>query len=112
MIAVMLRALLGWFGTAITTVFGGWKIFLVVTVMSFATVYFYNLISGLLQEALTFVTTQTNAAGVPSGMTSGYSFTGFAGYMLSVLKVPQCMAFIISVMSLKFMLRKIPFIKW
>lgn len=112
MISVMLRAVLAWLGPALTTLFGGWRVFLIVTLMSFLSVYLYNLLSGILQEVLNYVTTQAQGLTVPSGMSQTYSFTEFAGYMLSVLKIPECMSFIVSALLFKFAMRKIPFIKW
>lgn len=108
----LLSSLAGWLGAALTALFAGWRVFLVVGFMSFLTVYFYNLASDIISEVLTWVTTQAGAQQLQQGQTSIFNFTGFLGYMLGALKVPQCMSFIISMVALKFLLRKIPFIKW
>lgn len=112
MIAMIARAILSWFGGAAVALFGGWKLLLLTTFMAFLGVYFYNLVSGILQELLAFVTSQASSVGSIPGQAQTYAFTGFAGYMLSVLKIPECMAFIISVITIKFLMRKIPIIKW
>lgn len=108
----LLSALAGWMGAGLTALFAGWRVFLVVGFMSFLMVYVYNLASDMLLEVLNWVTDQAGAVELQQGQTSVFNFTGFIGYMLGALKIPQCMSFIITIVSLKFMLRKIPFIKW
>jgi len=98
-------------GAGLTTLFGSWKTIILVTLLSFAVIYAYNLICEVIQESLVWVTAQAGTVVYP-GESTAFEFTGLVGYFMSVWKIPECMAFIISMVSIKFLLRKIPFLRW
>lgn len=112
MLAVLFGRLTTWFGASLVALFGAWKSVLLVTFLGFAMIFVYNLIVDVVQEALTWALTQAGSIPVPEGHSSVFAFTGFVGWFMSVLKLPECMSFIISMVTLKFLLRKIPFLKW
>jgi hypothetical protein len=70
----------------------------------------YNLAVDTIEEVMNFALTQMNTASV--GSVTNPTFSGFAGWVLSAFKVPECVAVIISCVSIKFILRKIPFLRW
>lgn len=71
---------------------------------------FYNLICEIIQEMLDFTLTEIN--GTSFDDFANPSFSGFAGWCLGQLKVPEIIAVVTSAVSIKFILRKIPFVKW
>lgn len=81
--------------------------FIVLTVIG---IIFYNLIVQVIEEIMSFTLTQINGAAYQSP--TNPSISGFAGWFIAQLKIPECLAVITSAVSLKFILRKIPFLKW
>ena len=81
--------------------------FLVTVVLS---IVLYNFIVLFIQESMTFALTQIN--GVEVGSVASPSISGFAGWFLVQVKVAECFAVMVSAVSIRFVLRKIPFIKW
>jgi uncharacterized membrane protein YhdT len=59
---------------------------------------------------MNFAITEMNAANYGNAPTG--SITGFSGWVAAACKVPECLSVIASAVSIKFILRKIPFIKW
>jgi len=95
-----------------TVVFGSWKSVLLVTFLGFLMIVVYNLLCEMVQELLTWIISQVSDVSMPEGGTNSFSFSGLAGWFMSSLKIPECMSFIISMVMLKWTLRKIPLIKW
>lgn len=95
-----------------TAVFGSWKSVLLVTGLAFLAIGLYNLVCEIIQETLTFALNQIGNIASPEGGGAGISITGAGGWLLTQLRFPECVAFVISCVSIKFIARKIPFIKW
>jgi hypothetical protein len=115
MIASLVKTILTWFGVGLVTLFSGWKSILVVSLVTFLTIGAFNMVLAAWQQIQTFgldkVTTALSGSGI-TGSVPGFNFTGFAGYMLGAFKVPEMCSFAVTILMLKFTLRKIPFIKW
>lgn len=78
--------------------------------MTILAVVLYNAAVAGIEEALNFaVAAASNAS---PGTVASPSITGFAGWFLTQCKVPECFAVMVSCVSIKFILRKIPFLKW
>lgn len=108
-IGLAFRALIG----SLAALFGGWKTWIGVGLMSILGIVLYNFITDLVEEILEFVSTQLGGIDAPGGIGDPVgSLTGLAGYIASHLLIPQCIAFICAVVVLKWTLAKIPFIKW
>lgn len=86
------------------------KFFMSGVMMTILAVVLYNLCVTTIQEVFNFAIEQIGQAGV--GSVSNPSITGFAGWFLAQVKLPECLSVIISAVSIKFILRKIPFLKW
>jgi hypothetical protein len=77
--------------------------------MAIMGIIFYNLMVEVIQESMNFAITQMGD--VPGSVTSP-TITGFSGWVAAQCKIPECLSVIGSAVSVKFILRKIPFIKW
>jgi hypothetical protein len=86
------------------------KVFAGGLMMTIIGVVLYNLMVTTVQEVLNFALTKINGVSV-SGVSSP-TITGFAGWFLAQVKLPECFAVIVSCVSIKFALKKIPFLKW
>jgi hypothetical protein len=104
--------LIAWLAAAIGLTFGAWEVFLTVTFMAVLAVCLYGVFLYALNDVLGYVLTSMRAINQPASSPSFTNFVGFTGWMLSELKVPQCIAFIVDIILLKWALRKIPFVKW
>lgn len=87
-----------------------WKTFASGALMVILGIILYNLVVDIVQEVMNFAITKIN--GVSINYANNPTFTGFAGWVLAQFKVPECIAVIISCVSIKFILRKIPFLRW
>jgi hypothetical protein len=113
MFASLFTWLAGIFTASITNVFGAWKAVAGILVITILGVVLYNLIVDVVQECFTFALSQVNGIDGGSGPPStSIQFVGLAGYLASHLKLTNCFAWIINVTLLKWLLAKIPFIKW
>lgn len=93
--------------------FTGWKTVLTLLVTSVIGVVFYNLAVEVIDEFLSWIlVTLGNVAGNINAGDGHANVTGFAGWMLATLKVPDCLAVVLTCVGIKWMCRKIPFIKW
>lgn len=108
----LLTRLTAFLVSAFTALFGSWKSVLLVTLLAFGAIALYNLCVDIIEEILNFVVAYMQGIHNPEGAPSGGSIAGVGGWLLIKLRVPECLAFIISCISLKFIARKIPFIKW
>jgi hypothetical protein len=115
MLASLVKTILAWFGVGLVTLFSGWKSILVVSLVAFLTITAFNMVLVAWQQITTFamdkISSTVEAANI-SGSLQGFNFTGFVGYMLGCFKVPEMCSFAVTIIMLKFVLRKIPFIRW
>jgi hypothetical protein len=88
----------------------GLKTFASTIMMAVLAIIFYNLAVELVQETMNFAVAQIN--GVDMGQMTSPSISGFAGWFLAQIKFPECVSVIITAVSVKFILRKIPFLRW
>lgn len=86
------------------------KTFFSVIFMTIIGIIFYNLACEIIEEILNF--TVSHISGSPQGVITNPSFSGFAGWVISNLKIPECVAVIVSCVSIRFILTKIPFLHW
>ena len=94
-------------------IFGGLissKTLLSFLVLSVIGVIFYNLIVEVITEVMQFALTKAGGAEYQS--ITNPTFSGFAGWFIAQMKIPESVSVIGSAVALKFVLRKIPFIKW
>jgi ABC-type branched-subunit amino acid transport system permease subunit len=101
--------MIAWLGKILAGLFG-LKSFLNVAFMAVLGIIFYNLAVEMVQEAMTFSINQIN--GQSYGSVTSPSFSGFAGWVIAQMKLPECVSVIASCVALKFILRKIPFLRW
>lgn len=78
--------------------------------MTILGIVLYNALVGIVQEVLNFALTQIS--GVSAGTITNPTLTGFAAWFLSSIRLPEAFAIIVTCVSIKFVLRKIPFVKW
>jgi hypothetical protein len=90
----------------------GQKLFMSGIFMTVGAIILYNLIVEVVDELMTFSLAQISGAGPGVGSVISPTITGFAGWWIAELKVPEAFAVIVSFVSVKFMLRKIPFLRW
>ena len=86
------------------------KFFMSGVMMTILAVVLYNLCVTTIEEVMNFAIVQIGGAGI--GSVSSPTITGFAGWFLAQIKLPECLAVMVSAVSIKFILRKIPFLKW
>lgn len=101
-----------WLGASILTIWIGYRAFWTVGFLAFLAVGLYGLFLYGLEDVLTYLLGRLQNTNVPSSAPTLSGFTGLAGWLLTVFRVPECIAFVIDIILLKFTLRKIPFIKW
>lgn len=95
---------------SIITGISGLKVFMGGGLMIILGITVYNLVVDIIEEVLNFVLAQVN--GVSVGNVVQPSITGFAAWALTGLKFPECISVITSMIVLRFVLRKIPFLRW
>lgn len=88
----------------------GQKLFMSGIFMTVGAIILYNLIVEVVDELMTFTLAQISGVGV--GSVTSPTITGFAGWWISELKGPETFSVIVSFVAVKFMLRKIPFLRW
>ncbi len=88
----------------------GMKTFMAGLLMTIIGVVLYNLLVATVQEVFNFAIAQ--AGGVSIGTITNPTLTGFAGWFLGMMRVPEAFSIIVTCVSIKFLLRKIPFLKW
>lgn len=86
------------------------KFFMSGVLMTIIGVVVYNLLVDIVQEVFNYAIAQ--AGGVASSGFTSPTITGFAGWFLSQMYVPQTFAVIVSCVIIRFTLRKIPFLNW
>lgn len=98
---------------AIYALLGGvfsFKTFMSGLLMTILAIILYNLFVETTEEILNFTLSKIN--GVDSSGITNPSISGFAGWVVAQLKLPEALSVIASAVSLRFLLRKIPFIRW
>ncbi len=98
-----------WLGMIVSSVFS-LKTFASGALMVVLGIILYNLAVEMIEEVMNFAITTINGTEVDS--ITNPTFTGFVGWVLAAFKIPECIAVIISCVSIKFILRKIPFLHW
>lgn len=105
--------LVTWLAASVLTIWTGYKTFFLVGFLGFLSVALYSLFLYGIEDILGVVLDQFTSIGeVPEGVSTLSEFTGLGGWFLARLKVPECLAVVVDMILLKWMLRKIPFIKW
>lgn len=115
-----MTALFAWLGTALSgllgSVLGGWRTWLgAVAVKVLLVVALYNLVVTVIEEVLTWVGGKLQGVDSPElllGTLNVSEMSSLAGWLVDVMKIPECFAFMVSVILLKWSLRKIPLIRW
>jgi hypothetical protein len=107
--------IIAWLGARITGklggLLGGWKSFAGVGMMAILGVILYNLAVDMLEEVLAWAMSIVSSS--TSGMDLGsMNVAGVAGYMVQQLRIGECLSVMVTMIILKWTLRKIPFIKW
>lgn len=98
-----------WLGRLLSGIFG-LKTFLSLLFMTIIGIIFYNLACDVTEELLDF--TISHISGAPDGIITNPSFSGFAGWVISNLKIPECVAIMVSCIIVRFLVTKIPFLHW
>lgn len=101
--------MLAWLAKIVGSVFG-LKFFMGGVLMAVLGVVLYNLIVSTIEEVFNFAIAQMG--GVSSAGITSPTITGFAGWFLAAVKMPECFAVVVAAVALRFVLRKIPFLKW
>jgi hypothetical protein len=86
------------------------KVFMGGLFMTVLAVIGYNLIVEVVSETLEFAMLKISGQTV-SGVTNP-NITGFAGWFIAQIKIPEVFAVITTFVLLKWTLRKIPFLRW
>lgn len=73
-------------------------------------VVLYNLLVDTVEEIFNYALTEIN--GVNAGTISSPTITGFAGWFLAQVKIPEIFSVIVTCVILRWTLTKIPFLKW
>lgn len=102
-------AVLAWLGRILGGVFT-LKFFMGGLLMTILGVVLYNGLVQVVQEVFNFAITQAGAS-APGAITSP-TVTGFAGWFLSNMYVPETFSIIVTCVIIRFTLRKIPFLNW
>lgn len=97
-----------WLGRLLAGVFS-LKVFAGGLFMSILAIIGYNLVVEVVSEALTFALSKVSGT---SGSVTNPSVTGFAGWFVAQIKIPEVFAVITTFVLLKWTLRKIPFLRW
>jgi putative flippase GtrA len=98
-----------WFASLLSGIFS-FKFFMSGVFMTIIGVVAYNLIVDTVEEVFNYAI--ATASGIPSSSFTSQSFTGFAGWFLSQMYIPQTFAVIVTCVIIRFTLRKIPFLNW
>lgn len=101
-----MQALLG----IISAIFGT-RVFLSGTMMLIVAIVGYNLVVEILDELMAFTLAEINSIDGPDTGTVA-QISGFGAWVADKLKLHECLAFITSIVSVKWLLRKIPLFRW
>lgn len=98
-----------WLSRILASLFG-MKFFMGGLMMTILALILYNLICEVVGETLNFAVAQIG--GVTAATITNPTISGAAGYVLGAIKFPEAFSIMVTCVSIKFILRKIPFIKW
>lgn len=104
----------GWLGATLGAIFVGWRGLILLTFLSFLGINLYNLFCEIVTELSGFIVTmlQSRAPGVPGSPSLVGELFGTAAYLAVHLKLLEQFNFMISIVTLKWIVVKIPFLKW
>lgn len=112
----LLGAIARFLMSGITSLFGGWKAFIGGWLMKAClAIVLYNLVVDLVQEVLAWVQGKLGGVTAPGGVINNFdvgSVSALAAWLVNILRLPECFAFMLSMILLKWSLRKIPFVRW
>jgi len=86
------------------------KFFISGGMMVILAIVLYNLAVEVIQEIMNFAIAQIS--GYSSTSVTSPTISGFAGWFLAQIKLPECFSVMVSAISIRFILRKIPFLHW
>lgn len=103
-----------WLGSTLTAIFVGWKGIILASFLLFLGINLYNLFCEIVGELASFITTMlaSRAPGVPGSPSLIGELFGTAAYLAIHLKLIEQFNFMISIVTLKWVVVKIPFLKW
>lgn len=108
----LLMSLVGAFGA----LFGGWRTWLsTILVKSIVIVAVYNLFIRIITESFTWVLDVAGDIDAPGGAVGSISlssYTQLGAWLVATTKLPECFAFMLACILLKWSLRRIPFLRW
>ncbi len=107
---IIIGRLAAWIVGGMVTIFGGWKTFILGLVMAALAVIIHNVLIGLVENLLQSAVTQVQGQSV-SGGSYTLSLSGVAAYIAILLKLPECLSITMSCVSVRVMLKAIPFVK-
>lgn len=83
--------------------------FLVTTVLG---IVLYNVVSEILGELLDWVSTQISAVSYEGIEGAALEFTGLGAWFADRLQIPEQVGVMVSFVSMKWLVVKVPFLKW
>ena len=98
--------------TSLVAIFGSWKLFIGFAITGILAVVLYNGVVEIAQEVLTWAMgkiTAMSGAELPSGL---IQLSGLAAWMAQQTYIPAQVGIAVSAVSLKWLVVKIPFLKW
>lgn len=101
--------MIAWLGKIITSIFG-LKVFMSGVLMTILAIVGYNLVVDVVEEVMNFALAQIQ--GTDFGDIQAQSLSGFAAWFLAQLKFAECIAVVAAATAVRFVLRKIPFLRW
>jgi hypothetical protein len=101
--------MLAWFARLLSGIFSV-KFFLGGLFMTILGVVLYNGLVAIVQEVFNFAISQAGTQN--AGSITSPTITGFAGWFLSNLYIPETFSVMLTCIIIRFTLRKIPFLNW
>jgi hypothetical protein len=91
----------------------GYKVFFGGLFLSILVVFLYNLVAEIVGEVLSWSLSvmSSETAGVV-GESPSVGLDGVGAYLAGVLRVPEMLSVALNLVALKWLLRKIPFVRW
>ena len=90
-----------------------WYLFLVGGFLAFLTLNLYSLYVEIMRQILAFATSAIQAATPAEGPPGVLvQVAGVSAWLVSKLRIVEQLSFVVNIVGLKWMLAKIPFVKW
>jgi hypothetical protein len=113
-------AMFAWLGVGLVRIlgslFGSWRTWLgAILIKTILVVVVYNVISRAFGNVLTWVAGKLADVAAPSGTVTSISVADWSlvgAWLVNTLQIPNAFAFVLSVIILKWTLRKIPLVRW